>query len=105
MSHSPFCFKIETSLLNVFQEIEQPPTEPQTDMCKFLSSISILSVSDSFLRIYYILVSKTGVPDSQSEYSHMKEMARVEELGRMLTDIQSTLNKASSEYSHPLYYG
>ena len=46
-------------------------------------------------------VGTTGcAPDDQSEYSHMKEMARVDELGRMLTDIQNTLNKASSEWNH-----
>ena len=35
--------------------------------------------------------------DSDADYSHMKEMARVEELSRMLTDIQNRLNKANSK--------
>ena len=38
--------------------------------------------------------------DCEADYSHMKEMARVEELGRMLTDIQKSTKLAVSK----IYY-
>lgn len=45
-----------------------------------------------------------GASGGQSQYIHMKEMARVEELGRMLTTVQNTLNKSSSECNQQYMY-